>query len=439
MTIRRVPFIVSLLPVMLLATGLVRGDERAKADSRFVPVDLQAQANHRLDRDFHTHGNNLRVLPRGKQQFGQVEFLIGDKFIFLAGKRAPQFPESAEGIPVNTQITRLHFLQGGGWGTPIPDGTPVGKYVVHYDDMTLTQVPIVYGKDLRDWWSFDDSPPTSATVAWTCVNHASRDFQGQRLKIRLFRMMWENPRPEKRVTSFDFVSFNDTICSPFLIAVTGELTSEVSAAVDQGDFPRVTLVKTASDLGSLDPRSEWTSTLEKLRDCGAFLEFDDQKQLKHVSLSGPGPRSGIARGSNPFVALVSEIPTVELLDLAYSAATDDALLSVKELPNLRSLNLNLTGVTNQGLQHLKGMQTLERLCLHSTWITDAGVSHLSQMSQLKVLDLSNTQITDSGLLHLKSLLSLEEVDLRKTKTTAAGVTELRQALPNARIVVVGPN
>ena len=40
-------------------------------------------------------------------------------------------------------------------GGPPPDqvaeGTPIGEYTVHYDDGSVASIPILYGRDVRDW------------------------------------------------------------------------------------------------------------------------------------------------------------------------------------------------------------------------------------------------------------------------------------------------
>jgi len=34
----------------------------------------------------------------------------------------------------------------------VPDDTLIGEYKVRYDDKAVETIPVVYGKDVRDWW-----------------------------------------------------------------------------------------------------------------------------------------------------------------------------------------------------------------------------------------------------------------------------------------------
>jgi hypothetical protein len=257
------------------------------------------------------------------------------------------------------------------------------------------------------------------------------------MRLQLLRLTWENPHPEKKIVKFDFVSFNNSICSPFLLAATAEIPAK-NGNVDE---PRANNSEPIHNVNAKDGRlsSRMLSDIEdseeinNLRELGAFLESDGSRKLIKVSLSGPGPNAGRPRGTDGNVELVSRIPSVEFLDVAWSNITNTALTSANSMPNLRSLNLNLTQVTDGGLRHLEANKSLERLWLNRTKITDEGIKTLSQMTNLKVLDLSGTAVTDAGLEHLKTLMLLEDLDLRETRTTDAGIATLSQLLPKARI------
>ena len=241
--------------VLLTAGG--RGTavaQESKGESKFQTIDLQPFANQALDDDFHGYvGNNLKPLPRGRQKFKDVEFVIGGKFIQLAGKRAPDFPEKVAGIPVKRKLTRMHFLHATGWGSPgtTPDGTQIGSFEIHYDDQTSETVPIEYGRDLRDWWDFDNAAPaTRAAVVWKDTNDASSNFRDGAIGIRLFQMSWTNPHPEKTVTAFDYVSNNETICAPFLVAATTDWVTTMLPL--NRDVPRHTTINERARQGNVD-------------------------------------------------------------------------------------------------------------------------------------------------------------------------------------------
>ena len=163
-------------PIQTSADDSKAREITAKNKGQFHFVDLAKRTNQELSEDFHGYeGNNLKPLPRGKQTFAEIPFHVGEGMIQLAGKRAPEWPEAVEGIPVGKKATHIHFLHGTGWGSPgVADGTVLGHYTVNYEDETSKQIPIVYGEDLRDWWQLaDTSLATRAETAWTGVNDAS--------------------------------------------------------------------------------------------------------------------------------------------------------------------------------------------------------------------------------------------------------------------------
>jgi len=192
----------------------------------FEYVDLQKKANLKLTESFHDfEGNDLKKLPQGERVLGGVKFKVGPKFVQLASEQAPTFPEKAIGIAVGKTASQLHFLHATGWGSPstVADGTRIGSYVVHYEDKTKVVIPIEYGKDVRDWWNWDDSKPCArARIAWTGSNPAADKYADQAISLRLYLGTWKNPHPKKKIVSIDYTSTNKTICAPFCIAISLE-------------------------------------------------------------------------------------------------------------------------------------------------------------------------------------------------------------------------
>jgi hypothetical protein len=196
----------------------------ARADAKFIFLDLQPNANHKLVDDLHeTPGTNLVNLGQGEQTLMGVPFKIGEKIIHLKGAHVPKAPEKVEGIKVGEKFDRLHILHTTGYGEgsepPVEDGTEIGAYVVHYADGATERLPIRYGEDLRDWWDWPDRPNvTRAKLAWTGTNKAAEVYGRM---IRLFRVEWTNPHSEKEVKIIDFTS-KATECDPLLVALTLE-------------------------------------------------------------------------------------------------------------------------------------------------------------------------------------------------------------------------
>ncbi|MGA2067982.1 MAG: hypothetical protein ABSG86_23635 [Thermoguttaceae bacterium] len=185
-----------------------------------VYVDLGKQANFKLAKGT-VQDNHLAELPRGEQTFAGVKFRIGETGIHLAGKRLPAMPTTVEGIPIHRRAIVLYILHATQWGVPqysVMDGMTIGRYQVHYVDGTAATIPIVCGRDVRDWWSRSEKPVTRGQVAWAGRNpSASRE----KFYIRLYLTTWENPHPEKPVATIDYSS-TMTDAAPFCVAMTTE-------------------------------------------------------------------------------------------------------------------------------------------------------------------------------------------------------------------------
>jgi hypothetical protein len=207
---------------LVSVAGLLLGAP-APSETTFTPIDLKPHVNVKLKDNQHTgdfEGNNLAELPTGKQTFAAVKFTVGDSLIQL-GSAKVKAPEKVEGIKVGRFVGKLHFLHSCGCGYATADDTLIGKYVVHYDDKTTTDIEIVYGKDVVDWWvGADRKDPTRSKVGWEGDNAATKD---RNTKIKLSMSTWENPHPKKKVVSIDYVATAATtdVC-PFCVAITAE-------------------------------------------------------------------------------------------------------------------------------------------------------------------------------------------------------------------------
>ena len=193
------------------------------AKNQIVYLDLQSKANVKLKGPFHQADNDLAELPTGEQKLGGVKFKIGDRLIHLAGQNQvfQEFPEKVEGIKVERTFAKLHILHAAGLGPNTKDDVVIGRYIVHYQDKTKATIEIVYGKDVRDWWYRANTPGVSrGKVAWKGNNKLTRRETGA--GIRLYLTTWKNPKPNKKVTSIDFIATRAAGAAPFCIAMTVE-------------------------------------------------------------------------------------------------------------------------------------------------------------------------------------------------------------------------
>jgi WD40 repeat protein/tRNA A-37 threonylcarbamoyl transferase component Bud32/tetratricopeptide (TPR) repeat protein len=175
-------------------------------------IDLSGFYNAALTENWHNRrneGNDLSELAQGLQTLAGIQFDVRG-IVQLSGQALktvePEYPQSVSGILVGQRCRRIHWLQATGWG--VPDGLQVGSYIIHYADGQQREIPIVYGKDIRDWLGDQQSELDRASTAW----------KGTR---RLVKSTWENPMPQTEIATIDFTS-TMTAAAPFLIAITVE-------------------------------------------------------------------------------------------------------------------------------------------------------------------------------------------------------------------------
>jgi hypothetical protein len=191
-------------------------------------IDLKDHLNVKLDNIFPSErfpNNNLKALKTGMQKLGDVTYDIGNGALLLGSDGSKGKPEKIEGIKVGRMADKLHFLHG--TGNMDLGGTVIGKYVIRYADKTTTDIEIVYGKHVVDWWAYPCLPaPTLSKAVWEGENEAAKQFNA---KIKLYHMEWDNPHPDKAIATIDFVVTDiNQMCAPFCVAITAEATKDTS-------------------------------------------------------------------------------------------------------------------------------------------------------------------------------------------------------------------
>ncbi len=165
--------------------------------------------------------NNLDQVPRGVHKMGDAYFRIGDKMVHVRGTSKAGMPLSVEGIKVAARGKRIHFLHGNQQKADAKAN--LGDYVIHYADGSRERIPIMYGRNLIDWWDTgvkkDDLP--DARIAWRGSNTMLDKRENRNIKIGLWAFTWTNPHPDKEIATIDVVSAVSG-CDPFLVAVTVE-------------------------------------------------------------------------------------------------------------------------------------------------------------------------------------------------------------------------
>jgi hypothetical protein len=107
------------------------------------------------------------------------------------------------------------------FGDPADEGKRVGSYIVHFTSTaTYLEIPLVYGRHLRDWHYAPEEPESGPElkIAWVGENQVSRRTGRP---LRLFTTTWTNLLPDLEVAAVDFISDGGS-CAPFLLAITVE-------------------------------------------------------------------------------------------------------------------------------------------------------------------------------------------------------------------------
>jgi len=188
---------------------------------KMSPIDLSRAANWGTS-DWaggSFHGNGLAELPKGEQSLAGVTFAISEQMLQLGGPL--DAPAKIEGISVGRKLRRLYLLQGSqGTGAARPDGVALATYKIRYADGTQESLPVELGKDVRDWYDFDQGKPVSrGRVVWTGSNTSS---SRRGTTLRLYLGVWNNPHPEKPVATIDFTKGDEPLYAPFCLAMTAE-------------------------------------------------------------------------------------------------------------------------------------------------------------------------------------------------------------------------
>lgn len=215
--------------ILRLRTGDLTGaseDKPALGDLRRDPactahqINLEGFINRGLGIwGFGEPGVHLGDLAPGIKAWGGVRFDVrGIMATDGDNSSRGQSPERIQGIPVGVQGAALHLIQGANFENS--DGEPIGDLVLHYVDGEERRLPVVYGRDTRNWWTVagESTETPNARVVWTGECPGAR---AERQSLRLFMTSFPNPRPDVEVRSLDLVSAMNR-AGFFVVAITLE-------------------------------------------------------------------------------------------------------------------------------------------------------------------------------------------------------------------------
>ena len=203
----------AVLTVCLAAMLVIAAEDKRKTTC----INLQPYTNQKL-KEGGNGANSLADLEQGEQKLGGVKFKIGEGLIQLSSTISPDMPKKVENIEVAATFSKLHILHA--THSSAEQDAIIAYYTVTYDDNSTQTIPIVFGKDVLDWWyQEDEKGPSRAKVAWKGSNDEAKKNDR---KIRLYLTTWKNPEPTRKVVSLEFGSTNYTAAAPFCVAITAE-------------------------------------------------------------------------------------------------------------------------------------------------------------------------------------------------------------------------
>ncbi len=176
--------------------------------------------------------DNLAELPEGRHIYAGVPFDVGGQIQLMGGwlKHFDKtYPAQVGNIPIGRSCAKIHLLHGDNYIVYTNFDTVVSKLVLHYADGSTRELNLVAGEQSFDWWCplFKSGLPQrylhtapGTERAWTGSNPYIRKWQPE-LSLVLYKTTFDNPQPEVKLSSVDFVS-TETITCPFFVGLTVE-------------------------------------------------------------------------------------------------------------------------------------------------------------------------------------------------------------------------
>lgn len=187
---------------------------------RFTPVSLEPYANRLLTESPEPNApdDNLGELEPKVHDVDGIPIEVRSKYIQLGGHMVPGCPDGVKGIVVNDKAGKVHFLHGCTHTYP-EHGATVATYTFHYEDGSQEVFPVISGRHLHHWHCGKDlpRPATRATLGWRGSNPA---MTKKNYYVELFLCSWENPHPEKTISTIDFERGLRPFPAPFCVGIT---------------------------------------------------------------------------------------------------------------------------------------------------------------------------------------------------------------------------
>lgn len=202
----------------LVGLSLPAADSDKTAGTKGRIIDLDPFYNIRLDDP--TYDGPGTQLPPIKKEYDGLPFQLHGQVVLFGRHfaiRGRHFPTRVDGIPIDARFEELHLLHHSRW--PYVPGERIARIVLHYDDGSHHEYPIIFGDHVRDWhflpsYENESIGDPDAKVIWRDMKLSQ--YNGYR---RLWKTIFQNPYPKKRVKKMDLVS-DQTYAAYSLIGAT---------------------------------------------------------------------------------------------------------------------------------------------------------------------------------------------------------------------------
>ena len=188
----------------------------------WAPINLTGLLNRPLADEIDDDGEggwtdqgamaDLRNLQAGEYEFNGVKFSIakGNACLIMKSKfrKSDKLPEGGK-ITLDSKAETLAFLHSGGW---LDMGKTHATYIIHYSDGTSVSIPVIGGINIHDWTHGEKAlegakydPVSGMTLLATKV--VCPKF----VTVSVWMTVWENPNPEKQISSIEIKSENQGV------------------------------------------------------------------------------------------------------------------------------------------------------------------------------------------------------------------------------------
>ncbi len=225
-------------------------------------------------------GNDLRHMPMGRQSIRGLPFDIlnpdannGKSCVMLYSAKKDFFPQEVGPILIGGKTNSLIFLHSAAWAGK--EGVPAARYRVTYEDGGTTDIPVVTGANINDWWSLRAPSKPDAVLALEVKSENS--WRGL---VGLYAYRWRNPAPERPIRSLTLVSTEgDPVAGVVAVTRVADDIGPLEEAVLKNAFAR----EAENDLRKNPPDKD------KLPDCVVAREA---KPFAQEAFSAAGSYSG---------------------------------------------------------------------------------------------------------------------------------------------------